>query len=204
MIKLFFMSLFIVILIHELSHFIVAKLLKCKVLIFSLGLGKSIYQKKYKETIYQIAILPIGGFCALKDELNFSKDKQSFSNLPYFKKFLISIAGCFSNIIIGILFLFLGKWSLNPNLKFFGILSISLGVANLIPIAPCLDGGYIIYMPIFLRVFGKEKGIKLFSKICQISLKILMTVDISFLILILVTGYYKVIFKNLLLIIQII
>ena len=47
--------------IHELGHFIAAKLVKAKVLEFSVGFGPKIYSKKKNETDFSIRALPFGG-----------------------------------------------------------------------------------------------------------------------------------------------
>lgn len=175
---LFLESLLISILLHELSHLIVAKKCGCKVDIFSIGFWKPFYRKEYKGTIYQITPLLFGGYCKLHDELTLSNDKDSFSNLPYLKKFYIAIAGCAMNILSGLIALFLGIKFMNYLLWYFGYLSIALGITNLLPI-PALDGGYIIYLPICLRIWGKEKGFKIFAKINRISFIILMALNVA-------------------------
>jgi regulator of sigma E protease len=48
--------------IHELGHFLAAKAIKTKVYEFSLGFGPKLVCKKYKETLYCIRIIPLGGF----------------------------------------------------------------------------------------------------------------------------------------------
>jgi membrane-associated protease RseP (regulator of RpoE activity) len=115
----------------------------------------------------------LGGYCKLKDETIASKDKDSFTNLPYLKKFYISVAGCTINILMGLFML-----SPNANISYFGYLSLVLGITNLIPLAPCLDGGYVVYLPLFLKIWGKVKGMKIFDKSVQISFNILMALNI--------------------------
>lgn len=60
--------------IHELGHFLVAKLFKVKVECFSIGMGPKVIGFKKGGTVYQIGAIPMGGFCqfkqdALKDDL---------------------------------------------------------------------------------------------------------------------------------------
>jgi regulator of sigma E protease len=47
--------------VHELGHFIAARLVKAKVLEFSVGFGPKIYSKKRKGTDFSIRVLPFGG-----------------------------------------------------------------------------------------------------------------------------------------------
>ena len=56
-----------VILFHELGHFITAKIVGIKVNEFSIGMGPKILQKQV-ETKYSIRILPIGGYVSMEGE----------------------------------------------------------------------------------------------------------------------------------------
>ncbi|HQF26849.1 MAG TPA: site-2 protease family protein, partial [Polyangiaceae bacterium] len=54
--------------VHELGHFVVAKMFGVKVLTFSLGFGPKIIRIRGKETEYCIGILPLGGFVKMLEE----------------------------------------------------------------------------------------------------------------------------------------
>lgn len=177
MIILFLVSLVICIFLHELSHLIVAKKVGCGVEVFSIGFGKPIYSFEWKGTRYNFTPFLLGGYCKLKDELNLSDSKDSFSNLIYRKKLTIAVAGCTMNIISGLLCLILSILFGKYFLWYFGYLSIILGITNLLPI-PCLDGGYPIYLPLCYKIYGKEKGMIKFAYINRISFIILMLLNI--------------------------
>ncbi len=178
MILTFVINLILIIILHELSHFLVAKAIKCKVLTVSLGFGKPIFKKKIGDTVYQITYFLFGGFCKLKGELKPTRAKGAFINLPYTKKFLIAVAGISMNLITGIIALITGyNWN-NYYLIYFGLLSLNLGIVNILPIAPCLDGGYIFYFPLFIKLFGKKRGIEIFAKSVDISFKIITILNI--------------------------
>jgi len=174
-----FIFLIINIVIHEFGHLFVAKKVGCGVDIYCVGFGKPIWRKEFKNTIYQIARYPFGGYCKLKDELSSSGDKDSFTNLPYYKKVLITIAGCSINIILGIICYIIGLKILNFNLFYFGAISLGLGITNLLPF-PALDGSYPILVWLE-KYYGKEKGYTIMNKICRIGFIILMTVNIFYL-----------------------
>lgn len=89
--------------IHELGHFLVAKASGVKVLEFSIGMGPLLWHKEGKETTYSLRLLPIGGYCAMEGEDESSDDPRAFSNAAGWKKFLVLIAGSAANFIAGIL-----------------------------------------------------------------------------------------------------
>lgn len=61
-IKIIFLLGFLI-LIHELGHFLVAKLCKVKVNQFAIGFGPKIWSKQGKETKYALRLLPLRWFC---------------------------------------------------------------------------------------------------------------------------------------------
>ena len=72
--------------IHELGHFLVAKLFGVKVECFSIGMGPKVFGFKIGDTLYQIGAIPMGGFCqfkqdALKDDLPEMLPEKKFSLL---------------------------------------------------------------------------------------------------------------------------
>lgn len=170
-------SFVLIVFIHELSHFIIARLCGCKVEFFSIGLGRRLIGKQIGNTYYQISIIPFGGKCDLKGELNYSRDKDAFLNLTLTKKILITLAGIASNLITGTIALAIGSYFINFGLIIFGILSIILGITNLLPILP-LDGSYIIYYPVILKKFGKKTGIKILETVMKLSLKVTLIINL--------------------------
>jgi len=178
MVIIFLISLILIIFCHEFAHLIVAKKCGCGVDIFSIGFGRPLYRKEYKGTIYQISWILLGGFCKLTDELKVSNEPTAFTNLPYRKKLAIAFAGVTTNIIMGLIAIGLGKLFLCWTLLYFGLISVVLGITNILPLAPCLDGGYVIWMPIYIKVWGKEKGTIKFAIANRISFIILMTLNV--------------------------
>ena len=177
---IFLISLIIVIITHEAAHLIIAKKCKCGVEKYSIGFGKPIlFSKKIKNTIYQITPWVFGGYCQLQGELASTNNKNDFVNLPYRKKLAIVIAGCAVNIILGLLIGFLGFIYKNYNLYYFGTISFTLGITNWIIPIPCLDGGYALWYPVLTRIFGKERGTKIFAKAVHISFVLVMIANIA-------------------------
>ena len=58
----FLLLVAVLVVIHELGHFVAAKLLDVKVLRFSFGYGRPLVRVTLGETEYQIAVFPIGGY----------------------------------------------------------------------------------------------------------------------------------------------
>ena len=63
-IKIIFLLGFLIF-IHELGHFLIAKLFKIKVNEFAIGFGPTIWSKKGKTTKYELKLFPIGGYVNL-------------------------------------------------------------------------------------------------------------------------------------------
>lgn len=110
----------LLIFVHELGHFIVAKLCGVKVEQFTIGFGPAILKKQIGETLYAIRLLPIGGAVMMKGESgeedilvgeknsdatkqSSQDDSDSFYGASKIKRFLICIAGSGMNLITGIL-----------------------------------------------------------------------------------------------------
>jgi len=111
----------IIVLVHELGHLFAAKLMGISVETFSIGMGKKLLSVVYGKTEYCISIFPIGGYCKMKGEKEFSnaiKNKANsivyeegsiFSASPI-KRIITYIAGPLFNIIFSIIILSL-IWS---------------------------------------------------------------------------------------------
>ena len=95
----------ILILIHELGHFISARIFKVTINEFSIGMGPRIFSRTSKKTgiKYSLAALPIGGFVAMAGEADESDDPNSFDKKPAWQRFIITAAGAVVNIVAGFL-----------------------------------------------------------------------------------------------------
>ena len=63
--------------VHELGHFLAAKLCGVRVNEFSIGMGPAVWSRKREETQYSLRALPIGGFCAMEGEDEDTGDRKS-------------------------------------------------------------------------------------------------------------------------------
>jgi len=99
----------LLIIIHELGHFMLAKLNGVKVHEFSLGMGPKLFGIKGKETEYLIKAFPIGGYVKMEGENEESDDPRSFTNKTALQKLSIVSAGAIMNIILAfVLFAIIG------------------------------------------------------------------------------------------------
>lgn len=90
----------VIIFVHELGHFIVAKLSKVTVLEFSIGMGPKIFSWG-KTTKYSLRALPVGGFVRMEGEDEESESEGSFNKAPIINRILIILAGAFMNLVLG-------------------------------------------------------------------------------------------------------
>jgi len=116
----FLLILSVLVLVHELGHFLVAKFLKIKVEEFGFGFPPRVFGKKFGETIYSINLLPIGGFVKLygeddagggsikiKDERLKIKDEKedlsrAFFSRPLWQRIGVVIAGVVMNFLLAV------------------------------------------------------------------------------------------------------
>ena len=96
------LSLSVLIFVHELGHFLVAKHFKMPVEEFCIGFPPRVWKKQKGETQYSIGILPFGGFVKIAGENNEeAAHGDSFALRPFRQKSLVVLAGIFFNILAG-------------------------------------------------------------------------------------------------------
>ena len=93
----------LIIFLHELGHFVTAKLSGIRVNEFALGMGPTIFHFERGETKYALRLFPIGGFCAMEGEDEESDDERAFGNKPVWKRILVVAAGAIMNLVLGLL-----------------------------------------------------------------------------------------------------
>lgn len=91
------------ILIHELGHFLVAKLFKVKIKQFAIGFGPTICKKQGKETSYELKLIPLGGFVNMLGEEEPVEDDRAYNKKTIPQRMLILLAGGMVNIIFGLI-----------------------------------------------------------------------------------------------------
>jgi len=95
----------VIIVIHELGHFLVAKLFKIRVETFSIGFGPRLLGFRYGDTDYRISALPLGGYVKMAGENpadTITGAPHEFLSKPKWQRFLVAAAGPAMNIVLAV------------------------------------------------------------------------------------------------------
>ena len=140
----FFLSLSILIILHEFGHFSAAKAFGMRVEKFYLFFNPyfSLVKKKIGDTVYGIGWLPLGGYVKISGMVDESMDKEQmaqppqpweFRSKPAWQRLIVMIGGVVVNVILGvviywgILFYYGESYLPNANVK-YGIMADSLAM----------------------------------------------------------------------------
>ena len=118
----FILSLSLLIVLHELGHFIPAKLFKTRVEKFYLFFDYkfSIFKKKIGETVYGIGWIPLGGYVKISGMIDESMDTEQmalppqpweFRSKPAWQRLIIMLGGVFVNFVLGIFIYIMLMWA---------------------------------------------------------------------------------------------
>ena len=105
----FIVAIAILVVIHEMGHYWVARLCGVKVLRFSVGFGKAIYTKRFanSETDWVVSAIPLGGYVKMLDEREGKVAKHelqhAFNRQPVLQRMAIVVAGPVANLLLAIL-----------------------------------------------------------------------------------------------------
>jgi regulator of sigma E protease len=110
-------GLSIVVIVHEAGHFIAARLSGIKVEAFSIGWGKVLYSRMWKETEFRISLFPLGGYCKMQGEQamiqawetkakTIDTDEGDMYAASWWKRIIVSLSGPFMNLIFAAIIFF--------------------------------------------------------------------------------------------------
>ncbi len=108
----FIVAIAVLVVFHELGHYVVARWCDVKVLRFSVGFGKVLYTKRFGngETEWVISAIPLGGYVKMLDEREgevAARDlPRAFSRKPVLQRMAIVVAGPVSNLLLAVVFYF--------------------------------------------------------------------------------------------------
>lgn len=114
----------VLIFIHELGHFLVARRMGVTVLRFSLGFGPRVFGIQRGPTDYCLSLIPLGGYVKMlgedaEDEISEEEKAGSFSHQPVGRRLAIVLAGPLANLVLAVAL-------------FTGVFAVS-GIPTLIP-----------------------------------------------------------------------
>lgn len=99
----------VLVFVHELGHFLVAKWLGVRVISFSIGMGPRLFGFRSGDTDYRISLLPLGGFVRMagdNPEEERTGEKGEFLEQPWWGRALIVAAGPGANLVFAVLLFF--------------------------------------------------------------------------------------------------
>lgn len=99
---IFIFTLLVLVVIHELGHFLMAKKFGIKVEEFGFGIPPKIWGKKIGETLYSLNLLPLGGFVRLLGEDNAGRpiNSRDFRAKPVLSRIIVVVAGVTMNLAL--------------------------------------------------------------------------------------------------------
>ena len=95
----------VIVVIHELGHFLVAKLFKIRVETFSVGFGPRLFGFRRGETDYRVSAFPLGGYVKMAGENptdTMTGAPDEFSSKPRWQRFLVAAAGPAMNVVLAV------------------------------------------------------------------------------------------------------
>ena len=157
-ILLFVLVIGILTFVHELGHFITAKLARATVDEFALGFGPKLISKKYKGTLYSIRLLPLGGYVKIAGDGDpekvekkkaQKKDPGNLQNKPKIVQIAVMLAGVIMNLLFAVVVYYIilatSGWQMTLDWQFENFkptgATIQKVVAKDVEYAELVDGG---------------------------------------------------------------
>lgn len=100
----------LIVFVHEMGHLIAAKLSGIAVYQFNIGFGPALWKKKWKDTLYAVRLIPLGGAVMMKGDDEPEEGQEDIPGLGYnevslWKRFCVSVSGALMNFLTGLIIL---------------------------------------------------------------------------------------------------
>jgi regulator of sigma E protease len=98
----------VLVIIHELGHFIAARLMGVRVEKFSIGFPPVVYSRKIGQTEFNISAIPLGGYVKMAGfidesmDTNISGAPDEFNSKPVWRRIVIIVAGVIMNLLLAV------------------------------------------------------------------------------------------------------
>jgi len=95
----------VMILVHELGHFMVARFFDVRVEVFSIGFGPRLFGRRGRETDFRVSAIPFGGYVRMAGEQpgdQAADDPRAFLSKPRWQRMLIAFAGPAMNVVLAV------------------------------------------------------------------------------------------------------
>jgi regulator of sigma E protease len=140
----------LLIFVHELGHFLAARLVRIRVLEFAIGFGKELLGWEKNGTRFTLRLFPLGGFCRLLGEdPEDSHKKGSFQEKSLSSRFAVIAAGSVMNFLLAVVLFSLVYFF------FWGVPQDSPQIGEVLPQSRAYDAG-LMNQDIILAIDGVE------------------------------------------------
>lgn len=106
----FVVAIALLVVFHELGHYLVARACDVKVLRFSVGFGKVLYARQIGETEWALSAIPLGGYVKMLDEREgeviAAELPRAFNRKPVWQRMAIVVAGPLANLLLAVVLYF--------------------------------------------------------------------------------------------------
>lgn len=135
----FVVLLSILVFVHELGHFLVARLCGVRVEVFSIGFGKKLLSYKKGDTVYCVSMIPLGGYVKMfgeqgGDVVPESERSVSFTHKNVWQRIAIVLAGPLMNLFFAILVF--------GGISYFGEETRSARIPDVVAGSPAAQSGF--------------------------------------------------------------
>jgi membrane-associated protease RseP (regulator of RpoE activity) len=121
------LAFFVMIMLHELGHFVMAKRAGMKVTEFFVGFGPRVWSVRKGETEYGIKAFPLGGYCRIigmtnLEEVDPEDEPRAYRSKPFLPKLGVALAGSTMHFLIAFVLIFIvlvgsGDWFSDPHVS---------------------------------------------------------------------------------------
>ena len=144
----------VIIFVHELGHFLAARMFRIRVRVFSIGIGSRLWGFERGGTEYRLAMIPLGGYVAFSgiDAANPTGDAGDFTAKPRWQRMIVLLAGPAANVVLSIVLI---AAVLIAGTELAGPRDLSTEIGGVAPESAAADAG-LLAGDVILRLDGED------------------------------------------------